>query len=358
MSVVPCPVSSILFRRQRRPSGCLACPGTAVCPPLSGICLPKTHYRADRGTGKPSRARRSPPKGVTVKPYATWKAHGSHVPDLLFAGDGQILVSAGMDNVVHLWAVTGWSRLSTLQGHTHSVNAIALSADGRALATGSSDATVRLWTFPEGEVRQILQDRKRVVSDVTFSPDGRWVAAASYGGRVAVWTLDGEPVTGFAAGRRNLTAVAFSPDGRMVATGGLGSRVGLWSLPGGELQEALEADPTAVLSLAFIDRGEVLVSLGYEGSIRLWDTGTWHERRSAQVDAEGPRRLVLSGDEKHAAVCVAGHVQLWSTVRWECANTLDVGPKAVESAAFSPDGRWLAVGAADGRIRVWDLASL
>jgi len=295
---------------------------------------------------------------VTVKPYATWKAHGSHVPDLLFAGDGQILVSAGMDNAVHLWAVTGWSRLSTLEGHTHSVNAIALSADGRALATGSSDATVRLWTFPEGEVRQILQDRKRVVSDVTFSPDGRWVAAASYGGRVAVWTLDGEPVTGFAAGKRNLTTVAFSPDGRMMAAGGLGSQVGLWSLPGGELQEALEADPTAVLSLAFIDRGKVLVSLGYEGSIRLWDTGTWHERRSVQVDAEGPRRLVLFGDEKHAAVCVAGQVQLWSTVRWECAHVLDIGPKSVEAAAFSPDGRWLAVGAADGRIRVWDLTSL
>jgi WD40 repeat protein len=293
-----------------------------------------------------------------MEPSVIREAHRSHVPDVLFSGDGQFLVSAGMDNVVHLWSVAGWSRLRTLGGHAHSVNAIALSSDGRTLASGSSDATVRLWTFPRGELQQTLQDRKRVVSDVVFSPDGEWVVAASYGGRVAVWTLEGEPVAGFAASTRNLTTVAFSPDGRTVAVGGLGSQVGLWSLPRGEPQGALEADPTAVLSLAFADRGRALISLGYEGSIRVWDAETWQEMQRVQVDAEGPRRLVLSGHEGHAAVCVAGQVQLWSTARWECQYVLDVGPKSVETAAFSPDGRWLAVGAADGRIRVWDLASL
>jgi WD40 repeat protein len=39
---------------------------------------------------------------------------------------------------------------------------------------------------------------------------------------------------------------------------------------------------------------------------------------------------------------------------WVLRAELTVDAKALSSVAFSPDGRWLVVGAADRRIRVWD----
>ena len=48
-------------------------------------------------------------------------------------------------------------------------------------------------------------------------------------------------------------------------------------------------------------------------------------------------------------------MQLWSVEDWVLLAELPISTKAVYGMAFSPDGRWLAVGAADGKIRVWEL---
>jgi WD40 repeat protein len=127
-----------------------------------------------------------------MKEATIFEAHASYVLNLLFTGDGQTLVSSGMDNVVKLWSALDWNPLRTLEGHANSVNAISLSPDEKTLATGSTDSTVKLWSFADGQVLHTLQDRKKTVAGVQISPDGSWVGAASYGGRVAVWTLAGE----------------------------------------------------------------------------------------------------------------------------------------------------------------------
>jgi len=48
-------------------------------------------------------------------------------------------------------------------------------------------------------------------------------------------------------------------------------------------------------------------------------------------------------------------VQLWSVEDWALEAELPISTKAVNGMAFSPDGSWLAVGAADRRIRVWEI---
>jgi WD40 repeat protein len=40
---------------------------------------------------------------------------------------------------------------------------------------------------------------------------------------------------------------------------------------------------------------------------------------------------------------------------WAKVDEVEVPTKAVTTLAFSPDGRWLAAGAADRKIRVWEL---
>jgi WD40 repeat protein len=59
-----------------------------------------------------------------------------------------------------------------------------------------------------------------------------------------------------------------------------------------------------------------------------------------------------------AVVGLEGLVQLWQVSDWSRLAELPVGTRAVNGMAFSPDGQWLAVGAADGKIRIWDLQQL
>ncbi len=293
-----------------------------------------------------------------MREHLVFEAHSSYALGVLFTPDGQTLVSAGMDSLIKLWSVPEWQPIKTLQGHENSVNSLSLSPDGKTLASGSTDATVRLWSLPDGRLLHTLRDRKKTVSAVRIARDGCHVAAGSYGGRAVVWTLDGEEVSAIAASKKNLSAVDFL-DGNVLATGGLGGQVLLWALPSGEPLISLPAHEIAVLTLRALDGGRTLASLGYEGSARFWDTKTWDEVGCLQLSPGGAgtpavRGMVFSPDEKTAAVALEGKVQLWSVEEAALVEELPVSTRAVNGLAFSPDGRWLVAGAADGKIRVWE----
>lgn len=289
-------------------------------------------------------------------------AHASYALGVSFTPDGQTLVSAGMDGLIKLWSVPGWQPLGVLEGHANSVNSLSLSSDGQRLASGSTDATVRLWSLPEARPLHTLRDRKKTVSAVRISPDGCWVAAAYYGGRAVVWTLEGEEVATTAPGKANLSAVEFV-DGGMLATGGLGGQISLSLIPSGEPAISLTGHETAVLSLRALDGGRSLASLGYEGTIRFWDAKSWETERTFQVsppeeDAPRARGMAFSPGEEVVAVALEGAVHLWSVGQGALLEKLPVSTRAVNGMAFSPDGRWLAAGAADGKIRIWEIGDL
>ncbi len=287
-----------------------------------------------------------------MKEIAEIAAHDSYVFGMQFTADSQTLISSGMDNTVKLWSVSGWSLAQSIDAHSHSVNSIALSPDERILVTGSSDKTVKLWSFPDLTLQHTVQDRKKVVSALCISRDGRWVCAGSYGGRVALWTLGGELVLGFKANEKNLSSVAISPDGGTLATSGLGDDIRLWSLPTSDPIGVLKGHRVAVGSLKFLDDGQTLISLGYEGTIRLWDTAEWREKKAISVDPS-VRSLVLSPDGKRALLSLESRVQVYHLSPWELEIEFPIPTKSIGGLAMSPDGAWLAIGSADRRIRVW-----
>ncbi|RME81065.1 MAG: WD40 repeat domain-containing protein [Caldilineae bacterium] len=282
-------------------------------------------------------------------------AHESYVLGLRFTADSRALVSAGMDNVVKVWSVSDWALQREFRGHANSVNGFALTGDESLLVTGSSDKTVKVWSFREGKLLRTLQDRKQVVAAVDVARDGRWLAAASYGGRLALWSREGEPVLGKKLSRQNLASVAISPDGGLVTTAGLGEDVWVLSLPGGEPVATLQADETAVWGLQFIAGGKQLVTLGYGGGITFWDTATWQLLRSIRASSPGVRGLAFSPDEKLVALSREGRVEWWDVEGWQQMAELAVSTKVINGMAFSPDGRRFAAGAADKKIRVWQL---
>jgi len=286
---------------------------------------------------------------------AIFDAHEHYVLSLVFSADSQILVSSGMDGSIKLWSVDVWQHLRTFEGHARSVNALAISPDGRLLASGSSDATVRLWSFPGGQLVHTLQDRKKSVTDVTFSGDGRLVAAASHGGRAPVWACDGRPVKAIVAGKQNLSNVALSPDGQLLATAGLGGDITVRSLPSGHVVAALATTAAAAGWLQFIGGGRELVSLGVQKDVVMWDTATWQRSRTYAMERWGVRSLVVSPDEALLGLGMRGMVQLRSTIDMELQAELSVSTPVVSAIAFSPDGQWLAVAAADRRVRIWRL---
>lgn len=289
-----------------------------------------------------------------MKETAVFNIHDPYGLALLFAPDGEILITAGMDNMIKLWSAGDWSLKATLTGHSKSANTLDLSPDASYLASGSSDQTVRLWSFPDGNLQQTFEHRKQTVAAVKFSSDGKWLASGWYGGYVAMWSLeDNEQVLSIKANDRHVNSVNISPDNKIMATSGIGDGIRLWQLPSGEPAGELIGHKSAVWSLTFIRGGSTLVSMGYEREVVFWDMATLREVQRFTIEGEDPRGVIISPDESLAAIPMQGKVELRQLDDWSLIDTLPVSTKVVHAGAFSPDGKTIVASGGDGKLRVW-----
>lgn len=283
------------------------------------------------------------------------QAHDHYVLGTCFAFSHPILITSGMDKRIKLWSVPDWQLIKTIEGHQNSVNSISLNSEESLLASGSTDASIRVWSFPSGDLKHILLDRKQTVSQVKFSPSGQYLGGVYYGGYTAVWNPNGESVLRVKASKKNLGCLDFHPDEKLVAVSGLGEEISLLSIPDGRLENQFSAHPVAVSGLRFIQSGKVLVSMGYDQTIKFWDTETWQTLQVLAFTNKALRHLTFSHDHSLMAVGLEGAIQLWSLPTWQLLIEFSAGANAINQISFSKDNHWLAAGAADQKVRIWPL---
>jgi WD40 repeat protein len=293
----------------------------------------------------------------------TYRGHASKIVGVAFRPDGARLVTTSSDGTVRQWdAATGAEIEAPYDRHTGEVIAAAYSPDGRWVASAGSDRTIRVWEATGRQDVAVLHGHTGEVSGLAFALDGRRLASLSRergfetegDGTVRVWDLDLQATLPALRGHtRSVNPVAYSPDGRWLASGSWDTTVRLWDAATGEPCATLP-HRGIVRTLAYGPDGSWLVS-GGDGNNRLsvWDVGTARVRNEVQgFDKDQGtdryvRGLAVSLDGKRIAAS-AFNPQLnfhLSVTDVSSNQRLFAAPGRV--LAYSPDGRWLAVSAAD-----------
>ncbi|MBX3731217.1 MAG: hypothetical protein KF791_01340 [Verrucomicrobiae bacterium] len=133
-------------------------------------------------------------------------------PFLAFSPDNRTLAFPGARGFeIRLWDLEANHEVRVLRGHSDHVFAARFSPDGSLLATGSPDQTTRLWRVDTGGLLRTLAGQADEVIDVAFSPEGGTLFTLGVSeGEVLAWNPGHE--TGRSVLRRQFRPLGFNPD--------------------------------------------------------------------------------------------------------------------------------------------------
>ena len=230
---------------------------------------------------------------------------------------------------IRLWDTHTGEIKTTFEGHTKRVEWCAFSPDGKMLASSDFDGVIWLWDIDTGEHRQIRTSHK-IVDGVMFSPDGQTLVS-SRREDIRLWDV----ATGEFKGRLEDTTgtnnIVFNSDGTILY-GASRNELRLWDPDTGKIMMRLGVSSYRPLS-AFSPDGQIIATAGgNDYKVQLWNLQT------------GRLKNELVGDPKYVKMIMISE---------RVPKLVDYATKRVESIAFSPDGRILAV-ASDNEIIFWD----
>ena len=292
--------------------------------------------------------------------------------------------------------------IETMVGHTDAVIQLAYSPDGKRLASGGGDMAVRFWNTSSNTPQHTCTGHRNHVLCTTWAPDGSVFVSADKSGEIRIWdpktgTQVGQPLTGH---KKWITAIAFEPLHldplcRRIATSSNDQTIKIWNIRTGQCEDTISGHTGSIECLRWGGKG-LIYSGSRDRTIKVWDpdghsrskhklvrtlTGHGHRINALALNCDyvlrtgayvlgkpvpaSPEEAKARALERYTEVVGSDGEKLLSgsddftMFLWhpETSKTpverLLGHQNLINHIAFSPDGRYVASGSFDKKVKIW-----
>jgi cytochrome c len=274
--------------------------------------------------------------------------HGGPVRAIAIASDGDSVLSGSFDTAAIRWSLKTESAEQVLRFHSDAVNAVAFLKDGR-MATAGADARIAIWTRGRQQPDNVFEGHAAPIVSLAISPDG--ARLASWDHTVRIWSLSDGAQQVLEGHAQNVNGVAFTPDGRSLVSVGYDGELRIWPLAAGTPNVVPLA--SSLNAVAVAPDGEIVTGAA-DGKLRFL-TSEGQESGEVQAGQTPIVALAISPDGTSIATAgIGGNVAVIDRKARSIARTLVDPGSPTWSIAFLPDNETLLTGGADGKIRRWN----
>lgn len=197
---------------------------------------------------------------------------------------------------------------------------------------------------------------------------GPILASAGYDHKILFWNMTDGKIINTATTSGALKALAMSPDGKTLASAGEDMVVQLWDVASAKPTAKFADHKDWILCLAFSQDGKQLASGAFDGTVCLWDVAGAKKLASLPAppnplpktlpDPIPAQALAFSPDGKTLLLGGAdGNIQLINLADGKIVRALPGHTSAITGLAFHPSGNVLASSSKDRTLRLWNPAN-